>query len=247
MNNKEIKNILGQVANHNLDVKDAFDKLKTVDSSLPYANLDLARSQRTGYPETIYGAGKSAEEITGIFRQLLKREKIILCTKVNASKANYVLSKLTKVKYDANAKILIGGEMPTPKTSSYIAVVTAGTSDIPISSEACLTAAAFGNKVKHITDVGVAGLDRLFDKLKIIRGAKVVVVVAGMDGALPSVVAGLVSKPVIAVPTSVGYGASFKGVSALLTMLNSCAEGISVVNIDNGFGAGYLASMINNL
>lgn len=247
MQDHEIKEVLEQVANHRLNVKDAYDKLKTVDSSLPYANLDVARSQRTGYPETIYGAGKSAEEITGIFRQLMKREKIVLCTKVNSSKAKYVLSKLTHVKYDKDAKILIGGEMPVPKTDSYIAVITAGTSDIPISSEACLTAAAFGNRVKHITDVGVAGIHRLFDKLEVIRGAKVIVVVAGMDGALPSVIAGLVSKPVIAVPTSVGYGASFGGVSALLTMLNSCAEGISVVNIDNGFGAGYLASMINNL
>lgn len=247
MNNEEIKKMLNDVANHKVSVSSAFDQLKPVDSDLPYANLDLERTDRTGYPETIYGAGKTAEEIVGIFRELLKRSKTILCTRVNQEKADYVLKKLNNVKYDSTSEMLIGGEIPEPTTTSQIAVVTAGTSDLPIAGEATYTARAFGNKVVQISDVGVAGIHRLFDKLPEIKKSKVVIVIAGMDGALPSVVAGLVSAPVIAVPTSVGYGASLKGVAALLTMLNSCAEGISVVNIDNGFGAGYLASMINKL
>lgn len=247
MNNDELKTLLQSVYNHQIDIKDALDKIKPVDSDLPYANLDLDRSQRTGYPETIYGAGKNQEEIVGIFKEFLKREKTVLCTKVSLEKAEYALSKLDQLQYDSTAEMLIGGQLPKPNTESRIAVVTAGTSDIPIAGEAAYTAKAFGNRVDKITDVGVAGIHRLFDKLPIIKKAKVVIVIAGMDGALPSVIAGLVSAPVIAVPTSVGYGASFHGVAALLTMLNSCAEGISVVNIDNGFGAGYLASMINHL
>lgn len=247
MNNAELQKLLEKVSNHKISTKEALDKIKPVDSDLPYANLDLERANRTGYPETIYGAGKTAEEIVGIFKELLKREKIILCTRVNHEKADYVLKQLPDLKYDSTSEMLIGGEIPEPTGNSRIAVVTAGTSDLPIAGEASYTARAFGNKVDQISDVGVAGIHRLFDKLPIIKKAKVVVVIAGMDGALPSVIAGLVSAPVIAVPTSVGYGASFNGVAALLTMLNSCAEGISVVNIDNGFGAGYLASMINKL
>lgn len=247
MNNDQLKALLENVSNHKVSVNDALDKIKPVDSNLPYANLDLERADRTGYPETIYGAGKTAEEITGIFKELLRREKTILCTRVNSEKAKYVLDHVDKVKYDTTAEMLIGGEIPKPQTATSISVVTAGTSDLPVAGEATYTARTFGNKVNQITDVGVAGIHRLFDKMPIIKQAKVVIVIAGMDGALPSVIAGLVSAPVIAVPTSVGYGASFHGLAALLTMLNSCAEGISVVNIDNGFGAGYLASMINKL
>lgn len=247
MNNNELKSLLQKVADHKIDADQALDQIKPVDSKLPYANLDLDRSARTGYPETIYGAGKTAEEIVGIFEELLKREQTILCTRVNKEKASHVLKHINNVKYDATSEMLIGGKIPEPTTTTSIAVVTAGTSDLPVAGEATYTARAFGNKVTQISDVGVAGIHRLFDKLPLIKKAKVVVVIAGMDGALPSVIAGLVSSPVIAVPTSVGYGASFNGVAALLTMLNSCAEGISVVNIDNGFGAGYLASMINKL
>lgn len=247
MNNEEIEKLLKKVYSHEVSIDDALDKLKPVDADLSYANLDLERTSRTGYPETIYGEGKTADEIVGIFQKLLKRSKTILCTRVNKEKAKYVISKINNIKYDPVAEMLIGGIIPDPKNDSHIAIVTAGTSDLPVAGEAAYTARAFGNKIDQISDVGVAGIHRLFDKLDTIRKAKVIIVIAGMDGALPSVVAGLVSKPVIAVPTSIGYGASFHGVAALLTMLNSCAEGISVVNIDNGFGAGYLASMINKL
>ena len=247
MNNEDLKTLLKDVSEHKVDINTAFDKLKVVDSNLPYANLDLNRRARTGYPETIYGAGKTADEIAGIFNELLKREETVLCTKVNSKKASDVLKQINTLKYDAESEMLIGGDIPDPVTKTSIAIVTAGTSDLPVAGEAAYTARAFGNRVNQINDVGVAGIHRLFDKMPIIKQAKVVVVIAGMDGALPSVIAGLVSVPVIAVPTSVGYGASLHGIAALLTMLNSCSEGISVVNIDNGFGAGYLASMINKL
>lgn len=245
MNNDQLHDLLARVSSHQLSVEEAFEQLKTTDSNLPYANLDLERKSRTGYPETIYGAGKTAAEIVGIFKRLLAREQVILCTRVDSSKAAAVRKQLPDLQYDQTAHMLIGGVLPSPDVSSRIAVVTAGTSDLSVAKEAALTAQAFGNPVDQVVDVGVAGIHRLFAQLPTIKSAKVVVAVAGMDGALPSVIAGLVSSPVIAVPTSVGYGASFHGVAALLTMLNSCAEGIAVVNIDNGFGAGYLASIIN--
>lgn len=245
MNDDQLHDLLARVSAHQLSVDDALEQLKTVDSKLPYANLDLERKARTGYPETIYGAGKTAAEIVGIFKRLLAREQVVLCTRVDPQKAAAVRQQLPDLHYDQTARMLIGGSIPPADVESRIAVVTAGTSDLAVAKEAVLTARVFGNPVDQIVDVGVAGIHRLFAHLATIKKARVVVAVAGMDGALPSVIAGLVSSPVIAVPTSVGYGASFHGVAALLTMLNSCAEGIAVVNIDNGFGAGYLASIIN--
>lgn len=245
MNDDQLHDLLARVSAHQLSVDEALEQLKTVDSKLPYANLDLERKARTGYPETIYGAGKTAAEIVGIFKRLLARERVILCTRVDSQKAAAVRRQLPDLHYDQTAQMLIGGSIPPADVKSRIAVVTAGTSDLAVAKETILTARAFGNPVDLIVDVGVAGIHRLFAHLEAIKKARVVVAVAGMDGALPSVIAGLVSSPVIAVPTSVGYGASFHGIAALLTMLNSCAEGIAVVNIDNGFGAGYLASIIN--
>ncbi|OPY90282.1 MAG: N5-carboxyaminoimidazole ribonucleotide mutase [Syntrophus sp. PtaU1.Bin208] len=211
------------------------------------AKVDLQRESRVGYPEVIYCSGKTAGQVKAILKAMLERDGNILATRVSPE----LFEDIREICPDALYSPLAGvfaikrkkGEVP----SSYIAVVTAGTSDLPVAEEAALTAELFGNRVERIVDVGVAGVHRLFANLEAIREARVVIVVAGMEGALPSLVGGLVDKPVIAVPTSVGYGASFHGLSALLAMLNSCSSGVCVVNIDNGYGAGYLASMINQL
>ena len=218
---------------------------------LGFANIDLERRERTGIAEVIYGEGKSAEQIVQIVRQMYEHgEEHVLITRVDGEKAGIVNRELEKVdiisnRYD-DARIVVAGGDHSPDGVGRIAVVTGGTSDIPVAEEAARTAEFLGNEVDRVYDVGVAGLHRLMSKVDIIRGATVVIAIAGMEGALASVVGGLVSAPVIAVPTSVGYGANFGGLSALLAMLNSCASGVSVVNIDNGFGAGYQASLINH-
>ena len=212
-----------------------------------YAKVDHHRGLRHGIPEVIYGAGKTAEQIAGIITALKNHgEHNILVTRVTPEKAEE-LNGLITVDYDPVSRIAIHGRRFEPATKGYIGVVAAGTSDLPVSEEAAVTAEALGNRVERLHDVGVAGLHRLLSRLDVLMSAKVIIAVAGMEGALATVVGGLVSCPVIAVPTSVGYGANFGGLSALLSMLNSCAGNVSVVNIDNGFGAGYLASLINHI
>lgn len=214
---------------------------------LGYATVDNQRQSRVGYPEVIYCAGKTPEQVTEIVRYMHGRGSDILATRAGEEVFRPIRKLFGEAEYNALGRCITIRRSAGEPTETAIAVVTAGTSDLPVAEEACATAEFYGNRVERINDVGVAGIHRLFDKLERIRSARVIIVVAGMEGALAGVVGGLVDKPVIAVPTSVGYGASFGGLAALLTMLNSCASGVAVVNIDNGFGAGYLAGMINKL
>ena len=240
------RELLEAVQRGELPIDDALNQLQGFED-LGHSRVDLTREERNGAPEVIYGAGKTAEQIIDIIASLLKNESPVLATRVEASVATEVQKAYPESNYHPLARILSIGEPPAPKTEHKIAVVCAGTSDLPVAEEARLTAEFYGNPVLQVSDAGVAGLHRLLASIDAIRECRVVIVVAGMEGALPSVVGGQVKAPVIAVPTSVGYGANFKGLSALLCMLNSCASGISVVNIDNGFGAGFLANRINQL
>jgi NCAIR mutase (PurE)-related protein len=212
-----------------------------------FVNIDNGREHRAGMPEVIYGAGKTAEQVGQIAERMVKNGLPLLTTRATPEMYAEVKRILPEAIHNPIARTIVYTKEEKPKSESYIAVVSAGTSDMPVAEEAVVTAEFLGNQVKKTYDVGVAGIHRLFDKIDMIRGAKVVIVVAGMEGALASVVGGLVDKPVIGVPTSVGYGANFGGISALLSMLNSCASGVSVVNIDNGFGAACQASLINKL
>ena len=214
-------------------------------TDLPYAELDLERTARRGYPEAIYCAGKSPEQVAGIAAAVRERPDVItLFTRAGAAHAKAVLNELPDARYDADAALLAWPPQPPPASGGRVVVVAAGTSDPPVAREAMLTARYLGRDTELVVDVGVAGLHRILARLELLRQARVVVVAAGMDGALPSVVAGLVSVPVIALPTSVGYGAAFEGLAALLAMLNACSPGVAVVNIDNGYGAGHLAAQI---
>lgn len=244
----DIRNTLEQLKKGEISVEEALLVLKKQPfEELGYAKVDLHRGVRQGAAEVIYGAGKTPEHILGIAESLLRNgQKTILITRLEEEKARTVMKKLT-MRYDACSRIGIVGDMPKPDGLGKIVVATGGTSDIPVAEEAALTCEAHGNQVVRLYDVGVAGLHRLLSHLDEIMTASVIIAIAGMEGALASVIGGLADCPVIAVPTSVGYGASFQGLSALLSMLNSCASGVSVVNIDNGFGAGYLASMINHM
>jgi hypothetical protein len=216
-------------------------------ADLGFAQVDMHRALRRGFPEVVFGAGKTPRQVVGIAAKLLEHGQRVLITRVTQEHALAVRKKFKSAVYHELARCLTINVNPLPKRAGIISVVCAGTSDLPVAEEAAVTADIMGNRVERISDVGVAGVHRLFGRLPEIQRANVIIVVAGMEGALPSVVAGLVSKPVIAVPTSVGYGASFGGLAALLGMLNSCASGMTVVNIDNGFGAGYAASQINAL
>ncbi len=216
-------------------------------ADLGFAQVDTHRALRKGFPEVIFGAGKTAAEIVAIARQILARETCALITRVNLDHARALRKAFRRAVYHPRARCVTIEKKPLPKRPGAVAVLCAGTSDLPVAEEAAITADIMGNTVERLYDVGVAGLHRLLGKLERIQSANVVITVAGMEGALPSVVAGLISKPVIAVPTSIGYGASFGGIAALLSMLNSCGSGVTVVNIDNGFGAGYAASQINAL
>jgi len=248
MNSEDVKKLLNDIKDNKLSVEEGTQILKDLPfKDLGYAVIDNHRELRVGYPEVIYCAGKTIEQIKGIVGFMLTKDCNILGTRATKRMYKAVLQICPKAEYNELGRTITIKNREVTKTDSYIAIVTAGTSDMFVSEEAAVTAELFGNRVERIVDVGVAGIHRLFDKLELIRGAKVVIVIAGMEGALASVIGGLVDKPVIAVPTSVGYGASFGGVSALLCMLNSCASGVSVVNIDNGFGAAYLAGMINKL
>lgn len=250
MMNNSVKKILEAVRNGRLSVEDAVMKLKTAPFvDLGFAKIDLHRPLRQGVAEVIYGTGKSPEQIIGIADVMRKSgQSTILITRLPAAAAEKLKQAFADdFTYHAVAQIGIIGLLPKPNGHGKIVVATGGTSDLPVAEEAALTAEVLGNEVTRLYDVGVAGLHRLLAHLEEIMNATVIIAVAGMEGALASVIGGLAACPVIAVPTSVGYGASFGGVSALLSMLNSCASGVSVVNIDNGFGAGYIASMINHL
>ena len=213
---------------------------------LEYAHIDHHRSLRKGFPEVIYGEGKTAEQIMGILEKISLQEPVVLATRVDNEKAAAILTQFPNATYHSDARMIICRNREIPvRGKGTILIISAGTSDIPVSKEAYLTAKAMGNHVEAVYDVGVAGIHRLFNHREQIEKAAVIIVVAGMEGALPSVVAGMVQAPVIAVPTSIGYGASFGGLTALFAMLNSCSSNVAVVNIDNGFGAGYMASAIN--
>jgi hypothetical protein len=212
-----------------------------------FAQVDTHRALRKGFPEVIFGGGKTPEQVVKIAAKLFEREQRVLVTRVTPEQARALREKFKRAVHHMLARCVTIEQKPLPKRPGTLAVICAGTSDLPVAEEAAVTADFMGNRVERVADVGVAGLHRLLGRLETIQKANVLVVVAGMEGALPSVVAGLVDKPVIAVPTSVGYGASFGGLAALLGMLNSCGSGVTVVNIDNGFGAGYAASQMNTL
>ncbi len=250
MNQKQLKKLINKIKNRKISPDEAFSKLK----SLPYedigfAKLDHHRHLRKGFPEVIYCEGKTTKQIVEIAKRLSKNSKGILATRADKKLFSAVKKAQRGAKYHDKARIITiknRDERREMRGEKKILVVTAGTADIPVAEEAAITAEFLGNRVERLYDVGVAGIHRLFKNMKKLMAADVLIVIAGMEGALASVVAGLVDKPVIAVPTSVGYGASFKGLSALLTMLNSCSPGVAVVNIDNGFGAGCMASIIQN-
>jgi NCAIR mutase (PurE)-related protein len=244
----DIRNILEAVSDGSVSIDEALLKLKKKPfEDIGYAKVDMHRQLRQGAAEVIYGAGKTPEQIIGIADAMLKNgQKTILITRLSAEAAG-IVSAAHPLQYHKDARCGVIGEMPIPNGIGKIVVATGGTSDMPVAEEAALTAEVHGNEVVRLYDVGVAGLHRTLAHLDDIMSASVIIAIAGMEGALASVIGGLADCPVIAVPTSVGYGASFNGLSALLSMLNSCASGVSVVNIDNGFGAGYLASMINHI
>ena len=244
----ETKDILQQVKDGTLSVEDALVRIKQQPfEDLGFAKVDLHRKVRQGANEVIYGAGKTPEQILGILNAMSQnRQSNVLITRLDPEKAA-ILAENIPITYHETARIAYTGQMATPSGLGSIVVATGGTSDIPVAEEAALTAEFLGNSVVRLYDVGVAGIHRLLNHAEELMRASVVIAIAGMEGALASVVGGLVDCPVIAVPTSVGYGAAFEGLAALLSMLNACASGISVVNIDNGFGAGYLASMINHM
>jgi hypothetical protein len=247
MENTSLTELLQKVAQGNVSVEEATLQLKKEPfEDLGFAKLDHHRKIRQGTAEVVYGAGKTPQQILSIATALREKgQPQVLITRMSQEAAKLVEENLP-LQYDELSRVGIVGEMPAPDGIGKIVVATGGTSDIPVAEEAALTAQVLGNEVVRLYDVGVAGLHRLLNYLDDLMEAKVIIAIAGMEGALASVIGGLVDCPVIAVPTSVGYGASFQGLSALLSMLNSCASGVSVVNIDNGFGAGYLASMINH-
>jgi NCAIR mutase (PurE)-related protein len=248
MSPKEVEKLLHSVKEGTTSVQDALEALKSLPyTDLGFARIDNHREMRTGYPEIIYCAGKTVEQVKEIVRLMASRGNNVIATRATAEMYEAVKNIASEAVFYPVARIISVQKKEPEKVPSSIAVITAGTSDMPVAEEAAITAELLGNDVVRIYDAGVAGIHRLVDKLAEIRKCRVVIVIAGMEGALASVVGGLVDKPVIAVPTSVGYGANFGGISALLAMLTSCSSGVTVVNIDNGFGAGFSASMINKL
>ncbi|MGD0693754.1 MAG: nickel pincer cofactor biosynthesis protein LarB [Terriglobia bacterium] len=248
MNAEQISKMLRQVRSGKMRVEDAVDSLRHMPyEDLGYAKIDHHRSLRQGFPEVILGRGKEHAQVEGIVRGMLARRHNILITRADAALFARIkkLDRRTAFHKLSGAITIVRDR--TIRGKGKVLVVSAGTSDIPVAEEALVTAETMGNRVHSLYDVGVAGIHRLIGESRQLRDARVIIVVAGMEGALPSVVAGMVAVPVIAVPTSIGYGASFRGIAALLGMLNSCASNVAVVNIDNGFGAGYLASVINRL
>ncbi len=246
MQTDNLKKILEQIKNGEISVDDAMSRLKNFPTDdIGFAKLDTHRSLRNGFPEVIFCKGKTDDQIVSIFQALTKTNNLIIGTLASEDTFKHIQKKISTAVYHKQARIIQIGETPKPKTEKVITVITGGTSDIPVAEEATVTAETMGNKVVRLYDIGVAGIHRMLDNKKLLDNSNVIIAVAGMEGALATVVSGLVACPVIGVPTSVGYGSSFEGLSALLSMLNSCAPGIAVVNIDNGFGAGYMASVIN--
>ncbi len=242
------KDILEKYKNGEIDLTEALERFPDRGiEEMGFATIDTDRQRRTGLPEIIYASGKTVEQVKLIAERMHQKGIDVLATRVTSEMAEAVKTVIPGAEYNETAKTITYKKTNEVNSKGYIAVVAAGTSDMPVAEEAAVTARFLGNQVETIYDVGVAGIHRLFNKLEIIRKARVIIVVAGMEGALSSVVGGLVDKPVIGVPTSIGYGANFQGLAALLAMLNSCASGISVVNIDNGFGAACQASLINKL
>ena len=240
--------LLEQVAGGAVDPRAALDRLaRDPLESLPFATIDHHRALRQGFPEVIFGEGKLPEQVVAIAERIAARGEGVLVTRAAEATRQALAGRLPAVEVDAVARTAyLAPDEPPPPGSGPVLIVTAGTADLPVAEEAAVTARAMGNEVRRLTDVGVAGIHRLLSRAEVLSDARVVIVVAGMDGALPSVIGGLSAVPVIAVPTSVGYGASFGGVAALLTALNSCAAGVTVVNIDNGFGAAVAASRITH-
>lgn len=247
MDSKELQVLLQNLKNGDIDVNDAIQRLKHLPfEDLGHANVDHHRQLRLGFPEVIFGEGKSVGQITQIVTALLDKGGNVLVTRVDEPRALQLKEHFPRLVYHEDARCLTLEQKPVELTGrGKILVVSAGTSDIPVAAEAVVTARLLGNEVEHLYDVGVAGIHRLLARKELLFTAAVIIVVAGMEGALPSVVAGMAGRPVIGVPTSIGYGASFGGIAALLGMLNSCAAGVTVVNIDNGFGAACAASLMN--
>ncbi|HEX8961034.1 MAG TPA: nickel pincer cofactor biosynthesis protein LarB [Geobacteraceae bacterium] len=247
MDTREIKSLLQNLKNGDLDIGDVLERLRHLPfEDIGCATVDHHRGLRQGFPEVILGEGKSVGQIERIIAAMLDKGSNILATRLDEAKAVRIREAFPTAQYHGDARCLTIEQKPVEMTGNgKILVVSAGTSDIPVAAEAVVTARMMGNEVEHLYDVGVAGIHRLLARRELLATAAVIIVVAGMEGALPSVVAGMVGRPVIGVPTSVGYGASFGGISALLGMLNSCAAGVTVVNIDNGFGAAFAASLIN--
>jgi pyridinium-3,5-biscarboxylic acid mononucleotide synthase len=242
----DLERLLTAYKSGELDTQEALRRVSHLHyEDIGYARVDHARATRQGFPEVVFGAGKTREQVVGIVERLVQRSPNVLVTHTDEGTFGEVRNVVTDAEWHATARIIRIQKDRTERGVGTIAVITAGTSDIPVAEEAALTAEAMGNRVDRIWDVGVAGIHRVLAERTLLQRARVAIVVAGMEGALPSVVGGLVAVPVVAVPTSVGYGASFGGVSALLGMLNSCASNVAVVNIDNGFGAGFVASLIN--
>lgn len=244
MDKTRINKLLKDVKGGKLPIQEAYSRLKNLPyEDIGFAKVDHHRSMRKGFPEVIYCQGKTVEQITSIFKKLAANHSNIMATRADKKVYKAVKKALKNAKYHEKAMIITSGH--GEKGSGNVLIITAGTADIPVAEEAAVTAEFLGNNIKRLYDVGVAGIHRLLGSMEKFKDAEVIIVVAGMEGALASVVGGLTDRPVIAVPTSVGYGASFKGLAALLAMLNSCAPGVAVVNIDNGFGAGVMAAIMN--
>ncbi|NPV07138.1 MAG: nickel pincer cofactor biosynthesis protein LarB [Anaerolineae bacterium] len=245
MNDAYLAELLGAVRAGSLSVEAALEKLRSLPfEDVGFAHIDHHRQLRRGFPEVVFAQGKTPEQVALIMSRLAANGSLALATRASAAHFEAVKERMPESRYYDGARVIATGDPPEAKGDRYIAVVSAGTSDSPVAEEAVVTARYFGNRVEHVYDVGVAGIHRLLAHLDLISGATVVIVVAGMEGALASVVGGMISAPVVAVPTSVGYGTSLGGLAPLFTMLNSCASGVAVVNIDNGFGAAYFASTI---
>ncbi len=249
MNRDRVRALLHAVRQGDVDPEQALESLARLPFvDVPDARVDTHRALRSGMPEVVYAPGKSAEQVAAIVRTLRASDQDVLVTRVEPELASALRDSVDGARYDARSRLVWVGPDEVPLLGKgTIAVVSAGTADVPVAAEAAMVARRFGNRVEELFDVGVAGLHRLLASSEVLRSARVLVVAAGMEGALPSVVGGLVDKPVIAVPTSIGYGASFGGIAALLGMLTSCASNVTVVNIDNGFGAAYVATLINRL
>jgi len=246
--NEQLEKVLIDVQKGQLSPKQAVEILKDLPyQDLGFAKIDHHRELRRGFPEIIFGQGKTDDQIAKIAKEILRKGSNLLVTRVESKVYRKIKQKIPKIKYNASAKAIHFKQKDPPPGKGKIVIITAGTSDIPVAEEAAVTCDILGNDIEKIYDVGVAGLHRLFGEYEKIKTGRVIITAAGMEGALPSVIAGITNVPIIAVPTSVGYGTSFKGLAALLAMLNSCPGGMAVVNIDNGFGAAYMASVINHL